>query len=910
MSAFRLFAPRLQQAITARLGWTALRPVQNQAAYALLDGKNAVILAPTAGGKTEAAMFPVLSKLVCEPPLGLTTLYIAPIKALLNNQAERLGLYTQMVGLDRFVWHGDVGSAARKRFLREPCCLLMTTPESLEVMLVSKSVDESRLFNDLRFVVIDEIHALAGSDRGAHLLSVIERLSNLSRHDVQRVGLSATVGNPADILGWIQGTSERDAVVINPPTAPAPKELLVIHRESLGEIARDASKMAKGTKSLFFCQSRKLTETVADRMAARGVTVFVHHSAVSKEERELAEAQFHHGGDACIVCTSTLELGIDVGDLDRVLQAETPSTVSAFMQRMGRTGRRAGRNANTTFFCSSPETVLVAVAILELARAGFVESVRLNDRCWPVLVHQLFTMALACDGITPDDAWGHLSRLPDFSGITKAEFDRLLRWMIEHRALEKTSGLLVIGHAAERKFGRRNFMEMYAVFSSPRAYAVLVDKQRPVGTLEQDFVDRLVEGASTFLLGGRGWAVVAIDHKRRRIQVVPASSGTEPTWSGFLPQYLSFEICQQVQDFVGSDRLPPWLHTTAAEIVEAERASLQRRDLLPFESPSLELQEEALVWWTYAGGKINNTLRYAIRACEPDWKVTPDNYSVRIKGEGASRPRVGALIERFSDPEFWANRQLWQEIAEDLPNYRLSKFQPFMPAWVAREMVAGFLLDIEGAWSFLGGSEVQIPTSATAQLLQIPAGTSSPQLGGPLPGPQPSAVAQTRNPIHWIGDVESLRDVCAGLAHEPRIGLDVETTLRDRRLCLVQLANETDTWLIDPLSINDLSPLATLMADPNVVKIIHNASFEKSVLGQHGMTITPILDTLKQSRDIRGRKLEGGHALAVVCGRELGAPLDKGEQTSDWRRRPLTKAQIEYAALDAEILLRVADALG
>jgi len=237
----------LQQAIVARLGWSSLRLVQEEAGEALLAGNNAVILAPTAGGKTEASMFPTLSNMVDDQPDGVGAIYIAPIKALLNNQAERLGLYTEMVGLRRFVWHGDTTDHERRKFLKEPTELLMTTPESLEVMLVSQRVDEQRLFRDLRMVVIDEVHAIAGSDRGAHLMSVLERIAKLSRHDVQRVGLSATVGNPNAILAWLQGTSERVGAVVDPPKKPSRKQLLVTYRPDLPTMARDAAKIAKGS---------------------------------------------------------------------------------------------------------------------------------------------------------------------------------------------------------------------------------------------------------------------------------------------------------------------------------------------------------------------------------------------------------------------------------------------------------------------------------------------------------------------------------------------------------------------------------------------------------------------------------------------------------------------------------------
>ncbi len=187
-SAFARFPPRLQEAIASRLGWSSLRPVQEMAGQALLDGKNAVILAPTAGGKTEAAIFPLLATLMEREPQGVGLIYIAPIKALLNNQAERFGLYTEMVGLRRCLWHGDIKDSEKRAFIKEPTAVLMTTPESLEVMLLSAKVPHAQLFGDLRALVVDEVHAIAGTDRGAHLMSVVERLIRHTLNDVQRVG--------------------------------------------------------------------------------------------------------------------------------------------------------------------------------------------------------------------------------------------------------------------------------------------------------------------------------------------------------------------------------------------------------------------------------------------------------------------------------------------------------------------------------------------------------------------------------------------------------------------------------------------------------------------------------------------------------------------------------------------------
>ncbi|MBU6162247.1 MAG: DEAD/DEAH box helicase [Myxococcales bacterium] len=695
MSTFAQLAPRLQQAIVSRLGWSSLRPVQELAGKAILAGENAIVLAPTAGGKTEASIFPTLSLLVENAPQGVGALYIAPIKALLNNQADRLGLYTEMVGLRRFVWHGDTPEGQRRAFLKEPRELLMTTPESLEVMLVSRRVNEHALFADLRIIIIDEVHALAGTDRGAHLMSVLERLARLSRHDVQRVGLSATVGNPAAILSWLQGTSQRPGRVVDPPRQPAKRQLMVVHRPDLMLLSRDAARMAKGQKSLFFCQSRATTEAVAEYMRRAGTGVFVHHSAVSREERQIAEERFHHGSDACIVCTSTLELGIDVGDLDRVFQSEAPDTVSSFLQRMGRTGRREGQSANTTFFCETTEGVLQAIALIELARTGWVELVAVDPRCWPVLIHQLLALALAHDGIPADEAWQHLSHVSDFRGISREEFDRLIAWLLREDTMRVAAGRLVLGPQAERRFGRKNFMELFAVFSSPQTYTVQTTSAQPLGTLNQAFVDRLVDGVSSFLLGGRAWAVLRVQHDDRRVIVESAPRGRQPTWGGFLPQFLGFEVCQQILKIVCGDERFPYLDDAAALVLQEHRTNMA--EVLESAQGGIEYTDGEIRWWTFAGGRINATLRHALTAINADWKVIPDNFLIKVRAENVGEREFTAALKKLADPQFWENESLWAEIASNLPSYRLSKFQPLMPPWVEREVMAGYLLDVEGA---------------------------------------------------------------------------------------------------------------------------------------------------------------------------------------------------------------------
>lgn len=899
MSVFARFPERLQQAIATRVGWTTLRPVQELAGEAILDGKNAVVLAPTAGGKTEASIFPVLANLVAQPSktASVRAIYIAPIKALLNNQAERLGLYTEMVGLERFLWHGDVGSNERKQFLKEPADLLMTTPESLEVMLVSSRVPTAKLFPDLRYVIIDEVHAMAGVDRGAHLMSVIERIARFTDNDVLRVGLSATVGNPENILTWLQGTSKREGVVVDPPKVPAARKLMVHLDGTVAAVADRAATKAKGHKSLFFCESRALTELIAERLRDRGTDVFVHHSSVSLDERELAEERFQRGGDAAIVCTSTLELGIDVGDLDLVFQTNAPSTVSSFLQRMGRTGRRAGSVANTTFFCDDPESVLQAIALVELAREGWVESVAEQTRCWPAIVHQMLAMTLQFGSVSKDDIWDQLHRIPDVKAITRDEFEEVVSYMLRRDFLFESGGLLSMGDRAERLYGKKNFLELYAVFSTPQHYRVFTQGGKEIGYLEQQFVDSLVEDMTSFLLGGRAWLVHEVSHKQRSVTVVTAPRGKKPSWGGFAPKFLSFELCQRIRQLLEADTDYPYLSDAARDTLDGYREDYGA--LLRRTGHAIQVDDGDARWWTFAGGQVNHTLKYALSE-HTGWKVIADNWHLRIEGKGVSKKAVEQAILDISVPAFWEDVDVWKRIVEKVPPYRLSKFQPALPPRFAQEMLGRYLLDIATTRRFVLGDK---NNKGFVDLLRLALSA-----GAPLPEPEleplPEA-AQPQNEIRYIDKQAALVELCAELMAEERVGLDVETTVFDRELCVVQFSTASYNAVIDARAIKDLKPIAQVLESRDVLKIIHNANFEIGVFQKLSIKIKSIFDTLPTSRTLRGRKL--GHKLGEVCERELGKAMDKGEQMSDWTKRPLSERQIAYAAMDVEVLLPLHD---
>ena len=698
MSVFSRFPDRLQAAIASRLGFSSLRPVQELAGEAILDGKNAVVLAPTAGGKTEASIFPVLAGMLETPPRGVGALYVAPIKALLNNQEIRLGEYTEMVGMRRFVWHGDATKGDKQAFIREPAELCMTTPESIEVMLMSPRVPIVELFRDLRYVVVDEVHAFAGTDRGAHLMSVLERLAAASQHDVQRIGLSATIGNPDQIARWLAGTSKRESVVIDPPKVKAQRTIKILLREEVSDFAAEAVREGRGKKSLFFCQSRALTESVAEHMRDESIDVFVHHGSVSKEERHAAEERFARGTNACIVATSTLELGIDVGGLDLTFQANAPSSVSSFLQRMGRTGRREGAVANMTFLCDDAVPIVQATALVRLAARGWVESVKDETRAWPVVVHQILAMTQQHGGISAERCWEMLRRVPDFRGIEESEYLELIEHMKRETYLLEAGGLLSMGMAAERAFGKKNFLELYAVFSTPVLYRVETENRASLGSLEQTFVDRLVEEMSSFLLGGRAWLVIAVNHQERLVRVRSAPRGKKPSWGGFVPQFLGLEISQEMKAVLTGDDDYPYLDVLAKAALNEWRGDLGA--LLRRITDAIQYDGDTAMWWTFAGGKINQTLKYALE-WRGRWKVVPDNFCLKIKGDGVSQESVRALVSELRAPEFWAAEETRRMLHSMVPEYRLSKFQRVLPEKWQVEMVGSYLLDFDATARWL-----------------------------------------------------------------------------------------------------------------------------------------------------------------------------------------------------------------
>ncbi len=625
MTAFEKLHPALQHHIVNSLEWRSLRPFQERCIETILAGNHAIVLAPTAGGKTEAASFPILSRMLSEDWSGLSVLYVCPIRALLNNLIDRLRKYCELVGRTAGVWHGDTSQSEKRRMLAEPPDLLLTTPESIEVLLVSRKTEHASLFANTKAVVVDEIHAFAGDDRGWHLLSVLERVSKLAGGGLQRIGLSATVGNPAKLLSWLTNSSKGLRELILPEASTQDDaEVQLDYVGSLGNAATVISRLHRGQKRLVFCDSRSRVEELANMLRQIGVGTYVSHSSLSADERHRAESAFAAGNDCVIVATSALELGIDVGDLDRVIQIDSPPTVSSFLQRMGRTGRRSGAKRNCLFLATSSESLIQAAGLIRLWESGFVEPVEPPQRPLHILAQQIMALALQESGIGNTTWRDWIGSMPGFADLDPDDIAAVLRHMVQEKILWDEDGILWFGKEGEKKFGRKNFMELLSVFTSPPMFTVRCGRSE-IGVVHQLSLMTRADGPVVLSLGGRNWGVSHVDWRKHIVFVEPTTTKGRSRWLGG-GEPLSVSLCQAIKSVLAGDSLDECWSVRSKEKLEEIRDEFGWLDDV---STHIVTDLDGVTrWWTFAGylanSSIANTLitQFGIKARCDDFVIT------------------------------------------------------------------------------------------------------------------------------------------------------------------------------------------------------------------------------------------------------------------------------------------------
>jgi len=590
-TAFERYAPFIQEYIY-RKNWTDLREVQVEACDAILDTDNHIIIASgTASGKTEAAFFPILTTLYQNPADSIGVMYIGPLKALINDQFERLSGLLEESYIPVWPWHGDISQSVKKRALKEAQGVLQITPESLEALLMQRPGDAVRLFSDLRFVIIDEIHALMGTDRGLQVLCLISRLEKIANCHPRRIGLSATLNDYEPAMRFIAAGSKRKAVAVgiqsHKRTISLCAESFVLPDgpEQAEDIFREYNEFlyenCYDKKCLVFTNSRKDAEKIIADMKelARNKqerdVFYVHHGSVSAALRHEAETALRENkGPTVAAATLTLELGIDIGDLDSTIQIGAPYSCASFVQRLGRSGRRTGKSqmmfvnlheqTNRNPFDSLPWELLRAIAVIQLyLEERWVEPFDLKPKPFSLLAHQTLSTLMTYGELSPADLAKNVRLLPAFRDkISQEEYQALLRHMIANDYLQRMeSGGIIVGLTGERLTNHYSF---YAVFQDEQAYHVH-SKEGEIGTL-----DNCPAADEVFVLAGRSWKVQSVDEDRKIIYVHPVKNSRIPSWSGS-GGHIHTRIVQRMRQILEEGASYYYLRPNALRLLEQAR---------------------------------------------------------------------------------------------------------------------------------------------------------------------------------------------------------------------------------------------------------------------------------------------------------------------------------------------------
>ncbi len=633
--------------------WESLRAVQVAAAHTIFETDNNLLLtSSTASGKTEAAFFPILSELYEDKPSSIGVLYIAPLKSLINDQFERLSELLDMTDTPLTHWHGDVAQSHKKKLLSSPRGILQITPESLESMLINRSNDIPRLFGDLRYVVIDEIHTLTGTDRGNQIICQLSRIARMIGYHPRRIGLSATIGNPDTAAEWLTADTGRDIdvpqfteekirwrlglehfYIDNPELAD---KTLAPNREDDKANEKSEARRAmmdagyeyiydcvRDKKSIVFSNSREETEyicatlrQIAGKRGEDDSKILIHHGNLSASLREEAEMKMRNDEEFAVTCaTVTMELGIDIGQLERVVQAQAPNTVSSFLQRLGRSGRRGQPSEmmmvfreeealpNTPLPQLIPWELIRAIAIIQLyIEERFIEPSQRKKLPYSLLFHQTLSVLASSGELTAKRLAERVLSLPPFTSVSPESYKTLLISMLNNDLIEMTEEKgLIIGLVGERLLKSFKF---YAVFKDSEDFTVRQGSEE-IGTITTP-----PPVGDRFALAGRVWEVEEIDVQRKLIYVHKVDGKMEISWPGDFGE-IHTKILKRMKQVLLEDTDYPYLKENAKKRLELARRTAKNSGML--EHSIVNLGGYTYCMFPWLGTRSFRTLRKYIQ---------------------------------------------------------------------------------------------------------------------------------------------------------------------------------------------------------------------------------------------------------------------------------------------------------
>ncbi len=712
---FEKLAPFVQEFIYNK-GWNSLKEIQGKAIEAILDtDQHLLISAGTATGKTEAAFFPIVSLLSQGQYHSVSVLYISPLKALINDQFERLNDLLSEADIPVCKWHGDVSAVQKKRLLERPRGVLQITPESLEAMLMRRSSDLMTLFGQLQFVVIDEVHAMMGEDRGGQLLCQLTKLERFTGCKPRRVGLSATLGDCEEAAMWLAQGTTRETAILQDQSRRTIRLAVNWFKKERGqnkekEQAEDNAyyesiykKCIQG-KTIIFTNSRGEAEEVISQMRELALMkgeadIFhVHHGNISKLLREEAEQAMKNQERLSVVAaTLTLELGIDIGVLEQVMQVGAPYTCSSFMQRLGRSGRRTGIskmyftnqeevNAKGETIEELPWELLRIIAVIELSvREKWIEPINHKQLSFSLLYHQTMSMLVSKGEMSAVELARSVLTLPMFKEVTQEDYKALLRHLIDIEHLQKTEeNTFIIGLKAEHLVNHYSF---YSVFKDEEEFKVNFDG-RTIGT-----INSLPPLGINIALAGKAWQVVETDLEGKIVWVKPIKKSTQKLWIGERGE-VHTKIVQRMKQVLMEETDYPYLLPSAKERLQEARALAHKIAIL--KRSISQIGENSYLILPWLGTKEMKALGMILKSGEVKRalqisKISVVNeYAIMVYSTLAQQEFLQLFIREINEVEKIDD----QVIRESMNNH--NKFDEYVHMELLRKQYMSEYIDIEG----------------------------------------------------------------------------------------------------------------------------------------------------------------------------------------------------------------------
>lgn len=683
------------------MGWDRFTRVQDKTIPVIINtGKDVVISSGTASGKTEAAFLPILSIVEKTATKELNVLYISPLKALINNQFERIEKLCQESYIPIHRWHGDISGSRKKKLIDNPAGILQITPESIESLFINRTNELRFLFGNLKFIVVDEVHTFLDSDRGVHLRSLLSRITRFTKDKPRIIGLSATIESFALVKQWVNHRDTDNVEIIDVKGNEKDLFFYLMHFNACSNITKpvelyeDLRELTKYHDSLIFCNSRAEVEEATvflNRLSeaeGKGRCYYAHHSSIDKREREFVEKTMASSTEPkSVIATSSLELGIDIGEIDYVIQIDDTFTVSSLKQRLGRSGRKRGADQYLQVYTTNNDSLVQSIAVIDLLLGKWTEPAKGYPLPYDILFHQIISICQEMNGIRVKDLVDIIKNNDAFYSLPEADIYYIINHMIEKEYLEQMKGSheLIVGLEGERLLRGKEF---YSVFIAQDQFEVREGIKR-IGSIDRNF---LVSQGDNIILSGRLWTIIDIDFDRNKIYVKKAVDGKPPRYSSGGAD-LHPKIPKRMHEILCGDRRFEFIDANAQKHLEEQRHPFHYYEIVPNERVIWDEGAEML-FETYTGTRIFQTLVWMLRKYGIGIKEVDGIGRITIDG---SCDLIG-ILEDMKKKD-WSPNELLKYTSEK--EMFVSKYSPYLPKAIQDKMHLAHRVDIEGVKTFL-----------------------------------------------------------------------------------------------------------------------------------------------------------------------------------------------------------------